>query len=173
MYKSGVFIRAGVAIGNVGLDGSGPAFGPAMVRAYEIESVETIYPRIVVDDAAYEEFLSDVRLRNENDDLKEEADCVNGLLRTGDDETRFTDYLFASENEFDAFEDYIFFFGRHAALIRKNLAAPHRPYHQTEVSPTRAPPQRYRLRNSFLKRGGAVRPKLLALVGKEVSWCHR
>ncbi|WP_434730713.1 hypothetical protein [Rhizobium binae] len=54
----GVLIRAGLAIGSVhvGLNGSGPVFGPAMVRAYEIESGEAIYPRIVVDDAAYEQF---------------------------------------------------------------------------------------------------------------------
>jgi hypothetical protein len=125
----GVLIRAGLAIGNVhvGLNGSGPVFGPAMVRAYEIESGEAIYPRIVIDDSAYEQFLSDVRLHNEDHDLEEEIEHVNGLLREGEDGTRFIDYLGASENEFDAFEDYLAFVGRHAALIRQNLAASHKP----------------------------------------------
>ncbi|WP_434730714.1 hypothetical protein [Rhizobium binae] len=52
---------------------------------------------------------------------------MNGLLRTGEDGTRFIDYLGASENEFEAFEDYLSFIGRHAALIRQNLVASHRP----------------------------------------------
>ncbi len=120
----GVLIRAGLAIGNVhvGLNGTGPVFGPAMVRAYDIESGEAIYPRIVVDDAAYEHFLSDARLHNENHDLEEETEYVNRLLRTGEDGTRFIDYLGASEDEHDAFEDYVAFLDRHAALIRQNLA---------------------------------------------------
>ncbi len=125
----GVFIRAGVAIGNVhvGVNGDGPVFGPAMVRAYDIESGEAIYPRIVIDDAAYDQFLSDVRLHNEDHDLDEETDYVNGLLRIGEDGTRFIDYLAASEGEFDTFQGYLAFVGRHAALIRQNLAQAHKP----------------------------------------------
>ncbi|MCD2180302.1 hypothetical protein [Rhizobium sp. C1] len=125
----GVLIRAGLAIGSihVGLNGSGPVFGPAMVRAYEIESGEAIYPRIVIDDPAYEQFLSDARLHNENHDPEEEMEYVNSLLRTGEDGTRFIDYLGASESEFDTFEGYLRFVERHATLIRENLAASHRP----------------------------------------------
>ncbi|MBX5273205.1 hypothetical protein HJB99_31945 [Rhizobium sp. NLR17b] len=120
----GVLIRAGLAIGNVhvGLNGTGPVFGPAMVRAYDIESGEAIYPRIVIDEAAYEHFLSDARLHNENHDLEEETEYVSRLLRTGEDGARFIDYLGASEDEHDAFEDYVAFLDRHAALIRQNLA---------------------------------------------------
>ncbi len=126
---SGVLIRAGLAIGDthVGLSGKGPVFGPAMVRAYDIESSEAIYPRIVIDDAAYRHFLADSRLRNENHDQEEEAAYVDGLLRIGEDGTRFIDYLGASEGEFDTLGNYLAFMEKHADLIRRNLGTAHKP----------------------------------------------
>ncbi|WP_245285061.1 MULTISPECIES: hypothetical protein [Agrobacterium] len=168
----GVLIRAGLAIGNVhvGLNGTGPVFGPAMVRAYDIESGEAIYPRIVIDDAAYEHFLSDVRLHNENHDLEEEAEYVHRLLRTGEDGTRFIDYLGASEDEHDAFEDYVAFLDRHAALIRQNLAEAYKAsirrkylwlarYHNDIVSEIR----------SRFGAGQLSAANFLAVVGKEAT----
>ncbi len=127
--NSGVLIRAGVAIGDVhvGLNGKGPIFGPAMVRAYQIESEEAVYPRIAIDDAAYRLFLADSRLHNENHDLEEEAGYVNGLLRVGEDGTRYIDYLTAGEREFDDFASYLQFIERHADLLRRNLGTNHRP----------------------------------------------
>lgn len=126
---SGVLVRAGVAIGDahVGLDGKGPVFGPGMVRAYEIETSEAIFPRIVVDEAAYKRFLVDTRLHKEDHDPEEEARYVNGLLRIGEDGTRFIDYLAASEPEFDEFSGYLAFLDAHAELIRHNLDGGHRP----------------------------------------------
>lgn len=168
----GVLIRAGLAIGNVhvGLNGTGPVFGPAMVRAYDIESGEAIYPRIVVDDAAYEHFLSDARLHNENHDLEEETEYVNRLLRTGEDGTRFIDYLGASEDEHDAFEDYVAFLDRHAALIRQNLAEAYKSsirrkylwlarYHNDIVSEIR----------SRFDAGQLSAANFLAVVGREAT----
>ncbi len=125
---SGVLVRAGVAIGDahVGIDGKGPVFGPAMVRAYEIESSEAIFPRIVIDEAAYQHFLVDARLHREEHGPEEEARYVNGLLRIGEDGTRFIDYLAASESEFDDFGGYLSFLDAHAKLVRSNLGGGHR-----------------------------------------------
>lgn len=131
---SGVLIRAGVAIGDahVGLDGKGPVFGPAMVRAVEIETSEAIFPRIVVDEAAYQAFLSDTRLHKDDHDVEEEAMYVDRLLRIGEDGTRYIDYLSASESEFDDFGAYLTFLEAHAELVRGNLVghphAVHRKY---------------------------------------------
>ncbi|WP_038959217.1 hypothetical protein [Bradyrhizobium japonicum] len=72
-----------------------------MVRAYEIETNEAIYPRIVVDQAAYNNFLEDARLRKQDHDLEEELWYVERPLRSDVDGTRFIDYLGASESEFD------------------------------------------------------------------------
>lgn len=46
---------------------------------------------------------------------------MNRLLATGEDGTRYIDYLRASASEFDSFGDYLDFLDRHAALIRDNL----------------------------------------------------
>jgi hypothetical protein len=126
---SGVLIRAGVAIGeaHVGLDGKGPVFGPAMVRAVEIETGEAIFPRLAIDEAAYQRFLIDTRLHKEGHDPEEEARYVDRLLRLGDDGTRFIDYLAASESEFDDFGEYLEFLKTHAELVRDNLVRGHRP----------------------------------------------
>lgn len=121
---SGVVIRAGVTIGDAhtGIDGSGPVFGPAMVRAYEIESNEAVQPRIVIDESAYQSFLTDTRLHKEDHSAEEEIGYVNNLLRTDIDGTRFIDYLSASESEFDHPGEYFEFLDDHAALIRDKLA---------------------------------------------------
>jgi len=121
---SGVVVRAGVTIGNahVGLDGRGPVFGPAMVRAYEIETHEAIYPRIIVDQSAYNAFLTDKRLRKEGHSAKMEAGYVDKLLRVDADGSRYIDYLTGSESEFDHPGDYFEFLDSHAALVRDKLA---------------------------------------------------
>lgn len=122
---SGVVIRAGVAIGDahVGLDGKGPVFGPAMVRAYEIESNEAIHPRIVVDENAYERFQSDVRLHKEDHGFEDEIRYVDRLLRVDEDGKRFIDYLRAGEPEFDDTACYFEFLRHHAVLVRAKLVA--------------------------------------------------
>jgi hypothetical protein len=76
-----VVIRAGMTIGrtHVGLDGKGPVFGPAMVRAYEIETHEAIHPRIVIDSVAYETFLADVRLHKEDQGTEDEAGYITKI----------------------------------------------------------------------------------------------
>lgn len=125
--NEGVLIRAGLAVGSahVGLLGDGPIFGPAMVRAFQIESEEAIFPRVVVDDAAYMAFLTDERLRSEHNNFSEEQAYVDRLLRTGEDGTRFIDYLYSSKSEFDHPAEYAAFLARHANLIRDELASSH------------------------------------------------
>ena len=120
---SGVVIRGGMTIGNahVGLDGKGPVFGPAMVRAYEIETNEAIYPRIVIDKAAYQIFLTDRRLHKEGHSAKMEVDYADKLLRVDADGVRFVDYLTGGESEFDHPGGYFDFLDRHAKLIRDKL----------------------------------------------------
>lgn len=122
--NSGVLIRAGVTVGraHVGANGEGPVFGEAMARAYRIESDEAVFPRIVIDEAAYQAFLSDVRLQSEDNDFDEERKHVDGLLKVGEDGTRFIDYLRGASKEANDMAEYYTFLDRHAQLIRNGLS---------------------------------------------------
>jgi hypothetical protein len=119
-----VLIRAGVTVGDayVGLNGEGPLFGPALARAYDIESQEAIYPRVVVDEDAIGEHARDPRLRAEWNTLEYEREVVEELLATGDDGTRYVDYLRASRSEFERVRDWLGFLERHASVIQDGLA---------------------------------------------------
>jgi hypothetical protein len=119
LMNLGVLVRAGLTVGNayVGKKQTDPVFGPAMVRAYEIESKEAIFPRIVVDDLALKLHRNDKHLRSDNNSLAEEIKVLSRLLAKDDDGLRFIDYLGALD-EFDP-GDYFTFLQRHAELIRE------------------------------------------------------
>lgn len=120
----GVVIRAGVTVGDahVGLNGEGPVFGPAFARAYEIESREAVYPRIVLDLPAYEGVRHDERLRSEEHEADDEFGYLDDLLSCDEDGWLFLDYLRAGEAEFDDFAGYLHLLTTHERLIRDGLA---------------------------------------------------
>lgn len=123
--SQGVLIRAGVTIGemHIGLDGDGPVFGPALVRAYDLESGEVIFPRIAVEETAIERFENDPSLWREGNSLEEEKEFVDRLITTDDAGLCYIDYLRASEAELDSFENYLDFLTSHRHLISEGLSA--------------------------------------------------
>ena len=123
LIGEGVLIRAGVTVGEayLGLHGEGPIFGPAMIRAFEIESQEAIFPRVVIDDHAIAEYQSDPRLRSQSHTTEFGFDEINSLLAIGDDGTRYIDYLRAAEGNLDDPGLYFDFLDRHATILRSNL----------------------------------------------------
>lgn len=124
LINLGVFVRGGLTVGKtyVGLKGQGPVFGPALARAYEIETGEAVFPRIVVDDAVLEAHRTDPRLRMDGNSYADEKETIDGLLAVGDDGTHYIDYL-SQLGEFDGPEVYLGFLERHSELIRKGLEA--------------------------------------------------
>ncbi|WP_342657298.1 hypothetical protein NPJ82_10310 [Sphingomonas sp. NY01] len=121
----GILIRGGLTIGqvHVGLDGSGPVFGPAMVRAYEIEQSEAVYPRITIDEAAVEAFLNDPSLWQEEQFDGNDLEMARRYIAVGEDGSYFLDYLAAADaGEFDDGEIGRFsFLERHRELIETEL----------------------------------------------------
>lgn len=120
----GVLIRAGIAIGDayVGYQGEGPVFGPAFVRAYEIESREAVHPRIVLDLEVYEAVRDDPRLRSQDHEADEEFGHLDDFLTLDDDGYLFLDYLRAGESEFEGAGDYLHFLTRHRQLVVQGLS---------------------------------------------------
>ena len=120
----GVLVRGGVTIGDayVGHNGEGPVFGPAFARAYDIESREAVYPRIVLDLPAYEAVRHDERLRSQEHEADEEFGYLDDLLSLDDDGWLFLDYLRAAEAEFDEIADFFTLLATHERLIRLGLA---------------------------------------------------
>jgi len=121
----GILIRGGMTIGPVYIDenGKGPIFGEGMVRAYQIEEEEAVYPRIMIDEDALTAYLNDETLWQDGAFDGYEARMVRPFIAVADDGSFFVDYLrTAGPGEFDSgvagqFE----FLRRHRDLITDNL----------------------------------------------------
>ena len=122
LAERGILIRGGMSIGKVYIDpgGNGPIFGPGLVRAYELESREAVFPRLVVDDKLLEEFKNNPKLTQygADDDAAKE---LYSLLRTGDDGMVFLDYVQAAHMYCGDFVGYLRFLEGHAQLIKAKL----------------------------------------------------
>jgi hypothetical protein len=123
--NQGILIRGGMTIGpvHVGLDGKGPIFGIAMVRAYQIEENEAVYPRIMIDEDALEAYLTDQSLWQDGQFDPHEAEMVHEFIGMAEDGSYFLDYLRAAgPGEFDAgVAGQLEFLRRHRDLIVKEL----------------------------------------------------
>lgn len=123
--NGGFLIRGGLTIGpvHVGLDGRGPIFGNAMVRAYEIEENEAIYPRIMIDDDAIDAYLGDQTLWQDGEIDGYEAEHVARYVGVAEDGSHFLDYLRAADSGvFDDGEAGRFaFLQRHREIIVSGL----------------------------------------------------
>jgi len=122
LVNSGILIRAGMSIGqcHAGFDGEGPFFGPALIKAYEIESKAATHPRIVIDEAVLEAHRTVEQLRGEHNTFEYEANFIMKILKLDSDGKYFIDYL-ANHSEFDDLGTYFQFIEKHAELIRIGL----------------------------------------------------
>ena len=76
IYNNNFLVRGGISYGKLVHEGN-KCFGPAMNRAYKLESETAIYPRIVIDDVALE-YLKDDNLKKEFI-IKDKKDKMNYL----------------------------------------------------------------------------------------------
>jgi hypothetical protein len=96
----GILVRGGMTVGNI-YAAADLAYGPAFVRAYDLESKLANYPRIVLDPSLIKALRDDKRIRSAQHSPDEEIAYIRSLIRQGDDGLWFVDYLGASSTEFE------------------------------------------------------------------------
>ena len=125
---NGIIVRGALTIGDlhVGRRVKGPLFGPALVRAYNMEANEVIFPRIALEEAAIERLRNDMALWSRPPIQREDLDILNNMLRTDDAGLHYIDYLNSAVllSELDAgYPGYVKLLHDHKTLIEKGLSS--------------------------------------------------
>ena len=89
LIAMGLILRGGITIGDVFHDG-GVVLGPAMNRAYEIESKLSIYPRIMVDPALIQYAYENPPSNFSNEEYR---DVILNVVQPCENSYYFTDFL--------------------------------------------------------------------------------
>ena len=122
---TGILVRGAMAIGpmHLGIDFSGPVFGPALVRAYLMEDREVIFPRIAIHETVIERHRQDRTLWREEHSFEDEQRHLDNLLRKDEAGLHYIDYLRASLGEFGGeYEQWVEFLDLHKSLVEAGLA---------------------------------------------------
>lgn len=121
--NSGVIVRGALTIGelHLGDDLRGPVFGPALVKAYEMERDAVVYPRIVVETAVLDRLHNDPTMYDEGRTLDQELEHIDELLTEDHSGLWYIDYLSAVESECDDYNQYLRFLESHKTLVEKGL----------------------------------------------------
>jgi hypothetical protein len=98
LFDEQLLIRGGVTIGSLAKS-YGQIFGPGLVRAYELESKEAKYPRILVDECVIQELRRNPRLCVH--DPETDASYLKAMLQKDEDGKLFVDYLRIAAGELD------------------------------------------------------------------------
>lgn len=112
----GILIRGGIAFGDISID-ENRIFGPALIRAYDLESHFAKYPRLVLDPLLLKEYKENKLLKKHGHTYEQDSEHVKGLIRQADDGLWFVDYARAVKTELDEPKMYLIFLRRHRDLI--------------------------------------------------------
>jgi hypothetical protein len=85
LLRNNVLLRGGISLGQIFVEDRDLLFGPALVKAYKLESEYAIYPRVVID----RDFLNEI-------DNRPGSRYWRDHVRRGDDGAFFVDYLFGT-----------------------------------------------------------------------------
>jgi len=118
LFDDGIVLRGGITIGNV-VKSWKQLYGPAIVRAYELEHKHAKVPRIIIDDRIFQ--IIDGLPGVWHNDEKTDKRYISKLTRTDSDGWLFIDYLRAVRNELDDPGTYPDCLNRHRRLIDKKL----------------------------------------------------
>lgn len=120
MANRGVLVRGGLTLGDAYFSGS-TMFGPAMVRAYELESRVAIYPRVVIDPSVIEALKREPLLKKDTNRVADEVADIMELIRRDADGVWFIDFLHAALEEVDEPKLYGQLLDRHKSAVELAL----------------------------------------------------
>lgn len=122
LADKGIFLRGGIAYGDIYYDEE-TVFGPALIKAYKLESKKAHSPRIIIDNELMDELPHNPLLRSEWNKKEDELMHIKQLItKRWNDKYFYIDYLFACEGEFDDIDYYSTFLLNIKEKIEKNLA---------------------------------------------------
>lgn len=129
---NGILVRGALTVDYLHLGGDlrGPYFGPGLIRAYEMERKEVVFPRIAIEERVIQRFTNrnDPSLRSDVNTYEYEVQFLNDILKEDESGLCFVDYLNAGPGEFDdAYAGLYEFFQRHHNLISSSLESLERP----------------------------------------------
>ena len=111
-----ILIRGALSVGFV-VKSYGQLYGPALVRAYELERHTAQYPRIIIDREVLDQLKTNPALRRH--DYRYEKKSIDALVTKDVDGLTFVDYLRAIESEFDyPEEEYLSFLVEHKKVVQ-------------------------------------------------------
>lgn len=119
LINRGVLVRGALTLGFITVDG-GLIFGPALSRAYKIESKIAKYPRIAIDKDVLRGLKEIPALRSHP--FEEEMQYLEGTLRKDKDGVLFLDYLNWTMNNADSNLQHIDFVRTHRKFILTQIA---------------------------------------------------
>ncbi len=119
LVNQGIFIRGSITIDDIYLSSS-LAFGPGLIKAYDLERIEAKYPRIIVDKDLLKLVKSVTLLKTSHHTSKEEIKYIKDILKKDKNGTWFIDYLKGAETETDNEHEYYSFLMKHKNLIIQN-----------------------------------------------------
>lgn len=121
LAERGIFLRGGMTVDDIHMSAR-MVFGPGLVRAYELESSLAIYPRIVIDPGAIQALFENPAMRG-HDDVEDDLEYIDNLVRQGEDGFYFVDYLKACRSELNnPGEGFPLKLREHAAFITEAAA---------------------------------------------------
>ena len=105
-FEHKILVRGGIVVGDA-VRSYGRFFGQGIIDAYDVESQQALYPRIVVHASVFEELKRNPKVWTHGDDEDAELKAVKGLLHHDEENgLYYIDYLRVMENEFDYPEMY-------------------------------------------------------------------
>ena len=118
LIDDGVIIRGALTLGDL-VKSHNVLYGPALIRAYDLEREFARSPRIILDPQLFEMIRLNPLLRRH--DFETEAVHLNQLVKRDDSGLQFVDYLRGIETEIDDPGYYPQFLLTHKKLIERGI----------------------------------------------------